>query len=188
MIKSIINKIRLLIKRLSAEDGFTLLEIMIVVTIIAVLMGVVGVNLFNSMEKGKVTAAKMQIKNFETAILQYNGGNPPATEEGLQALVNDGLIKNIPKDPWGNEYQYRSPGENDNAFEIWSFGKAGLLVDKRVGDVVHRQLGNQVAVRAAQRKTHRRAQGEPVAVDLAGMVEVVVLRLQGQVRAVPTAR
>ena len=121
----ILKKIKTLIKRLSTEDGFSLLEIMIVVAIIAILMGVVGVNLFNSLEKGKATAARMQIKSFETALMQYNNGNPPSTDEGLQALVTDGLIKKVPKDPWGNDYQYRSPGESGNAYEIWCYGKDG---------------------------------------------------------------
>ncbi len=121
----ILNKIKSLIKRLSTEDGFTLLEIMIVVTIIAILIGVVGANLFNALDKGKVTSARMQMKNFETAIMQYNNGNPPTSEEGLQALVSDGLIKRIPKDPWGKEYQYRYPGEDGNSYEIYSFGADG---------------------------------------------------------------
>ena len=72
----------------------------------------------NQLERGKMTSAKMQLKNFETAILQYNKGTPPTTEEGLEALVKDGLIKRIPKDPWGNDFQYRSPGIEGREYEI----------------------------------------------------------------------
>ena len=67
------------------------------------------------------------MKNFGTSLLQYNmeNGRFPSTEEGLQELVAKGLMKKIPEDPWGNPYNYRSPGESDPEYEIWSFGADG---------------------------------------------------------------
>jgi general secretion pathway protein G len=115
---------------LRSHDGFTLIEIMIVVTIIALLSAVVIVpNVTKYLKRAKVEAAKLQIKNFQTPLIEYNSvhGNYPSTDEGLEALVKDGYLKKVPVDPWGKPYQYRFPGQNDQEeYEIWSFGADGV--------------------------------------------------------------
>ena len=127
------SKIAQILKRLTAlsrrNDGFTLMEIMIVVTIIALLSAVIIVpNVTKYLRRAKVEAAKVQIKNLQTPLLEYQSqkGNYPSTEEGLEALVKEGLLKKVPLDPWGNPYQYRYPGEHDQEeYEIWSYGADG---------------------------------------------------------------
>ncbi len=112
-----------------SNKGFTLIEIMIVVTIIALLSAVIVVpNVTKYLKRAKIEAAKLQIKNFQTPLIEYQStkGNYPSTEEGLDALVKEGLLKKIPTDPWGNPYHYRYPGENDQEeYEIWSNGPDG---------------------------------------------------------------
>jgi general secretion pathway protein G len=86
-------------------------------------------NAMTYLKKAKVTAAKMKIEQFKMPLQQYQElkGNYPSTDEGLQALVTEKLIKEKDlKDPWGNPYQYRFPGENDQEeYEIWSWGADG---------------------------------------------------------------
>ncbi len=108
-----------------ANKGFTLIEIMVVVTIIAILSAVIIPNVINYPKRARATAAKLQIQQFKTPLeLYYNEkGRYPSTEEGLEALVKEGLIKKIPLDPWSNPYHYRYPGEtNPDEYEIWSYG------------------------------------------------------------------
>ena len=124
------------------KRGFTLIEIMVVIVILALLAALVGPRLIGRSDDAKVTDAKVQIKNIETALKLYklDNGNYPTTEQGLSALVAKpltGLIpknykaegylesKKIPKDPWGNEYIYLSPGEHGD-FDIYSFGADGV--------------------------------------------------------------
>jgi general secretion pathway protein G len=124
-----LQKIRQARSRAGSERGFTLIEIMIVVTIIALLSAVVIVpNVTKYLKRAKVEACKLQIKNFQTPLLEYQStkGSYPATEEGLEALVKEGLLKKVPIDPWGNPYHYRYPGETDQEeYEIWSYGPDG---------------------------------------------------------------
>lgn len=112
-----------------SNKGFTLIEIMIVVTIIALLSAVIVVpNVTKYLKRAKIEATKLQIKNFQTPLIEYQStkGNYPSTEEGLDALVKEGLLKKVPSDPWGNPYHYRYPGENDQEeYEIWSNGPDG---------------------------------------------------------------
>jgi general secretion pathway protein G len=112
-----------------SDRGFTLIEIMIVVTIMAMLTAVVVVpNVTKYLKKAKVDAAKMQIRNFQLPLNEYMSahGNYPSSEEGLDALVKEGYLKKVPLDPWGNPYQYRFPGEvEQDEYEIYSFGADG---------------------------------------------------------------
>jgi general secretion pathway protein G len=118
------------------QRGFTLIELLVVVVILGLLVGLVGPRLFNVLAKKKHDAARAQIALFGTALdhFRLDTGRYPNTQEGLQALqVNPGnlngwegpyLKKDVPRDPWGNPYQYKSPGEH-NEYDLWSFGSDG---------------------------------------------------------------
>jgi general secretion pathway protein G len=118
------------------EKGFTLIEILIVMVILGLLAALVAPRMFGKVGKSKQKAAKAQISLFETALDTYrlDVGKYPTTDMGLQVLREkpedvdkwDGpyLPKNIPLDPWGNAYEYRSPGENGE-YDILSYGADG---------------------------------------------------------------
>jgi len=128
MKKIIMKRFGLLKNELESEKGMTLIELLIVITILAIIGAFVAPRLMDLPKKARTTSAKKQIQSFELSLQRYEmeKGNPPSSEEGLQALVTEGYIRRIPKDPWKNEYQYRYPGENDqNSYEIWSFGADG---------------------------------------------------------------
>ena len=114
-------------KAFKKNAGFTLIEIMIVVAIIGILSAIVGPQIFNNIQKARVTAAKSQIQAFEQALAMYNLTNAtfPTTGEGLQVLVQGGFMRKIPDDPWGNPFIYRSPGEGGREFDIISYGRDG---------------------------------------------------------------
>jgi general secretion pathway protein G len=119
-----------------AQAGFTLLELLVVVTIIALLVGYVAPRFFGQVGKSEITTAKAQIDALEKAVDQYrlDTGHYPSTELGLGALVNrpqnepkwNGpyLRKEVPLDPWGKAYAYKQPGERGD-YDITSFGKDG---------------------------------------------------------------
>jgi len=123
------------------SKGFTLIELMVVIVILGILAAVIAPRLIGRTDEAKVTEAKVQIKNFETALKLYklDNGHYPSTEQGLEALVakpTTGLIavhwreggylekKSVPKDPWGNTYLYSSPGLSGD-FDIISLGADG---------------------------------------------------------------
>ena len=121
------------------NSGFTLVEIMVVVVIIGLLAGIVGPMVWARLEEAKRTTARTQIKAFEQAIeiFRMHNGRYPTTQQGLEALVRkptvapipnkyspEGYIKEIPADPWGNPYIYRSPGEK-NPYDIISTARTG---------------------------------------------------------------
>lgn len=118
------------------ESGFTLLEIMIVVTIIALLLGTAIYKLGGNVEYARHTRIQADIQGISTQLKLYesmNGFYPP-TEQGLQALVTQAtteprpsrwyqLYKEMPKDPWQNPYVYRCPGiRNPESFDLYSAG------------------------------------------------------------------
>jgi general secretion pathway protein G len=117
--------------------GVTLIEMLVVVTIIALFATLVAPGMFKQGDKAKQVAARVQINNFEQALTQYklNTGLFPTTEQGLEALrtkpanVNqwDGpyLRKEIPVDPWGHAYVYKFPGEHGDEPDIISYGSDG---------------------------------------------------------------
>ncbi|HUI20248.1 MAG TPA: type II secretion system major pseudopilin GspG [Methylocella sp.] len=119
------------------EDGFTLVEILVVITIIGLIMGLVGPRVLNYLSESKVKAATIQIQSFASSLDLYylDLGRYPSTSEGLAALVqrpggatgwNGPYLKNnsVPNDPWGHPYKYRSPSEH-GAYEIVSLGSSG---------------------------------------------------------------
>ena len=119
------------------ERGFTLVEILVVITIIGLIMGLVGPRVLNYLGESKAKAAKIQIESFASALDLYylDNGRYPTTSEGLGALVqrtgssrtwNGPYLKGsvVPTDPWGQIYMYRSPGEH-GAYDVVSFGSDG---------------------------------------------------------------
>ena len=123
--------------RWRGEGGFTLIEILVVITIIAMIMSLVGPRVLNYLGESKVKAAKIQIQSFGSALDLFNldTGRYPTTGEGLNALVqslrtlpswNGPYLKGggLPNDPWGKAYVYRSPGEH-GPYDITSYGSDG---------------------------------------------------------------
>jgi general secretion pathway protein G len=121
------------------QRGFTLIEIMVVVVILAVLGALVVPKILENVDKARVTRAQSDIRAIQTALDLYRLDNfkYPTTEQGLQALVKQpadptitnyrsgGYLGSLPKDPWNNIYQYVSPGPDGRDYEITSFGRDG---------------------------------------------------------------
>ncbi len=120
--------------------GMTLIEIMVVLTLLGIVMTVLAVNVLGRFEEGKVDAARLQMKNLETALLNFKlkYNRYPSTSEGLQSLVTPPPMKSgrTPgafmdnaeqlTDPWGNPFQYFSPATSGNHdYEIVSYGGDG---------------------------------------------------------------
>ena len=120
------------------ERGFTLIEIMVVVIIIGILAAIVAPNVIGRVDDAQITKAHAEISNIESALKFYRLDNfaYPSTEQGIEALVtkpNDPNVRNwksggyldrLPKDPWGNPYQYLSPGNNGEV-DIYTLGRDG---------------------------------------------------------------
>jgi len=120
-----------------SQRGFTLVEILVVITIIGLIMALVGPRVINYLGEAKVKAAKIQIESFGSALdlFYLDAGRYPTTSEGLRVLVerpgstalwNGPYIKGntVPNDPWGKPYVYRSPGQY-GAYDILSYGADG---------------------------------------------------------------
>ncbi|MFA5148257.1 MAG: type II secretion system major pseudopilin GspG [Candidatus Omnitrophota bacterium] len=122
--------------------GFTLIEIMIVVIIIAALASMVVPRLTGRTEQARVSIAEADVSsNIATALKLYelDNGNYPTTEQGLNALLskpssspvpnnwNGPYLEKTPVDPWKNQYQYKCPGShNASGYDVWSNGKDGI--------------------------------------------------------------
>src|SRR5436305_8311569 len=118
------------------EQGFTLLEIMLVVTIIALLMGAAIYKMTGSVEYSKHVKISADVQGINTQLKLYESMNGfyPSSEQGLQALIVQPdsdpkptrwyqLFKEMPKDPWQNDYIYRNPGtKNPNGYDLFSAG------------------------------------------------------------------
>jgi general secretion pathway protein G len=120
----------------SKESGFTLIEIMVVMVILGLLVAVVAPNILGRGEEARIGVAKTQLRNISSALDLYklDNFNYPSTEQGLEALVSKpsgspeaknwnkgGYLPSVPKDPWGVEYQYVSPG-SEGPYDLYSFG------------------------------------------------------------------
>jgi general secretion pathway protein G len=121
-----------------SESGFTLLELLVVLSIIAMLAGIVGPQVMKHMGESKVKAAKVQIEELMAALDMYklDLGNYPNTKQGLKALIespdntkiwNGPYLRKskVPVDPWQNEYIYVFPGKHGK-YDIYSLGADGV--------------------------------------------------------------
>lgn len=122
------------------QRGFTLIEIMVVMVILGLLVAVVAPNILGRGEEARIGVAKTQLRNISSALDLYKLDNfsYPSTEQGLDALVEqpsghpepknwnkDGYMKNFPKDPWQNDYQYIYPGSTGGGYDLYSTGPDG---------------------------------------------------------------
>lgn len=124
-------------RRPTRSNGFTLLELLVVILIIGLLTGIVGPRFLGQIGRSEVTAAKAQLDAFDKALQAYriDTGRFPSTAQGLPALLaapadeprwrGPYLKGQIPLDPWGRAYQYRAPGSPGKDFDLQSLGKDG---------------------------------------------------------------
>lgn len=130
------------------NNGFTLIEVMVVVVILGILAAVIVPKIMSRPEQARLVKAKQDISAIESALDLYklDNGVYPTTDQGLQALVtkpsadpipqnwkSDGYLQKLPMDPWGQEYQFLN--ENDK-LKIWSYGSKGKDSDPQ------NQIGN----------------------------------------------
>lgn len=133
------DNVREIVRAIRSQRGFTFIEIMVVVAILAILAALVVPRIMGRTDDAKRTAAKVQIRNLEGALQLYklDNGVYPSTEQGLKALVEKpavgvipkkwkigGYMQKLPEDPWGNIYKYLSPSPKGD-YEIISLGTDG---------------------------------------------------------------
>lgn len=136
-------------KKMKKYQGFTLIEVMVVIVILAILAAIVVPRILKRPEQARIVAAKQDILAIQNAMALYklDNGFYPSTSQGIQALVtkpstspvpqnwaSDGYLKTIPKDPWGQQYHYMHPGEHGD-IDIWSSGPPS-------GDGTGKKIGN----------------------------------------------
>ena len=125
----------------SYQAGFTLIEIMIVIVIMGIMASLIVPKIMGRPDEARIMASKQDIASILQALKLYKLDNQrlPSTEQGLQALVTkpssppmpnnwkaDGYLDKLPKDPWGNPYQYLSPGLHGD-IDVFSFGSDGAI-------------------------------------------------------------
>jgi general secretion pathway protein G len=130
-------------RRRCFHRGFTLIELLVVIAILGILAALVAPSILGRKEDAMRAQAKVQIRNFEQALQLFyvDNGFFPSTEQGLRALVEKPTIgkiprkwreegylekSSIPRDPWGNDYLYISPGVHSKNYDMVSYGSDGL--------------------------------------------------------------
>src|SRR3970040_980135 len=120
------------------ENGFTLIEIMVVVVIIGLLAAMIAPNIMRQLYRAEINRARQDVRSIESALDLYRLDNYryPSTEEGLKALVTNpgetiapnwvkgGYLKSMPEDPWNREYLYLQPGQHGE-FDVYTLGADG---------------------------------------------------------------
>jgi len=121
------------------RQGFTLIEIMVVIVIMGIMAALVVPRVMGSTDQARTAAAKADIQSIMTALKLYKLDNIryPSQQQGLDALVNKpsvapipnnykagGYLEKLPKDPWGGDYQYQNPGKHGEV-DIYSYGPDG---------------------------------------------------------------
>jgi general secretion pathway protein G len=138
--------------RRGRATGFTLIEVMVVVAILAILAAVVVPRIMDEPGKARQARAAQDIRAIESALDMYRLDNYqyPTADQGLEALVerpssgpeprnykDGGYLRNLPRDPWGNQYQYANPGQNGE-IDIYTLGADG----QRGGEGENAVIGN----------------------------------------------
>jgi general secretion pathway protein G len=130
-----------MIRKKSDNCGFTLIELMVVIVILGILAGLIIPRIMGRPEEARRMKARIQIESIETSCQLYklDNGSYPTTEQGLEALIEAPTVGQlprawreggymekgkVPKDPWGNEYVYLSPGVNGD-YDLSSYGPDG---------------------------------------------------------------
>ena len=130
-------------RRVRVRSGFTIIELMVVLAIIAVLLGLVAWNVVGKTDDAKVTAARLQMSTIQSAMddFKLTFGRYPLDEEGVEVLWNSEMLsvddeadedkwskflkKPAPEDPWGNAWEYAAESEHDEDYDLWSIGPDG---------------------------------------------------------------
>ncbi|MEE8118758.1 MAG: type II secretion system major pseudopilin GspG [Gammaproteobacteria bacterium] len=138
--------------QLGKHDGFTLIEVMVVLVIIGILASLIAPKILGRQQDAMIVKTRADIRTLESALGMYKLDNfsYPSTDQGLEALIQNpggtpaprnwrsgGYIDRLPKDPWGNPYQYMSPGTHAE-IDIFSLGADGQLG----GTEVNADIGN----------------------------------------------
>jgi general secretion pathway protein G len=127
-------------QRFAPDAGLTLVEMIVVLAIIALIAAIIVPNVIGRPDEAKVTVAKTDLRTIAAALKMYRLDNAsyPTTAQGLGALTSrptlapvpanwhdEGYLPRAPKDPWGHDFAYRSPGRNGSGFDLQSYGKDG---------------------------------------------------------------